>query len=390
MDSLLDKAILAVQNSEIAYSKFLAANDTKATNTHQSGYLIGKSAWQMFLDKIPEKGENITIDVEVNWQDSFTTQSKFTYYGASKDEFRLTVFGNNFPFREAENVGDLLVLAKVGKGKFSAFILSHDEQIDDFFALLNISPTDTNKIIPKQLEPSGESKLNECFLSFLHSLEIDFPSTLDLAAAARNCCNHSFQISKRDVISNPDKTILNWLDSEFQLFKLIEADRYSQYVQAPFRTLEKLIATAQTILQRRKSRAGKSLELHLSEIFRIFDLSFETQKVTEDNKKPDFVFPNIEAYLNPNFDPRKLVVLASKTTCKDRWRQILNEADRVEVIYLFTLQQGISPKQLEEMKKYNVQLIVPKIFIQHFPAEHQNSILTLEQFLVYVKSIHSD
>ena len=35
---------------------------------------------------------------------------------------------------------------------------------------------------------------------------------------------------------------------------------------------------------------------------------------------------------------------------KDRWRQVLNEADCIETKYLFTLQQGISKNQLREMK----------------------------------------
>ena len=47
-----------------------------------------------------------------------------------------------------------------------------------------------------------------------------------------------------------------------------------------------------------------------------------------------------------NFDSNKLTMLASKTTCKDRWRQILNEADRIKIKHLFTLQQGISKKDV--------------------------------------------
>lgn len=50
------------------------------------------------------------------------------------------------------------------------------------------------------------------------------------------------------------------------------------------------------------------------------------------------------------FPANKLVFLGAKTTCKDRWRQVLNEADRIETKYLFTLQQGISKNQLREMK----------------------------------------
>lgn len=55
----------------------------------------------------------------------------------------------------------------------------------------------------------------------------------------------------------------------------------------------------------------------------------------------------------------KLCTLAAKTTCKDRWRQILNEADRLrdEHKYLCTMQQGISATQMDEMRAEKV--IVP-------------------------------
>ena len=150
-----------------------------------------------------------------------------------------------------------------------------------------------------------------------------------------------------------------------------------------------MIKTANTILNRRKSRAGKSLEHHLEEVFNIFKLIFQTLAITENNKKPDFIFPNIESYKNPRFNEKKLVLLASKTTCKDRWRQILNEADRIRTKHLFTLQQGISKNQLTEMKACGVQLVVPKAYLSSFPAEHRADILTLEQFVSYVDTIQS-
>ena len=61
----------------------------------------------------------------------------------------------------------------------------------------------------------------------------------------------------------------------------------------------------------------------------------------------------------------KLASLAAKTTCKDRWRQVLNEADRLrsQNKFLCTLQQGISSAQLEEMKSEKVVSVVPQRYI---------------------------
>ncbi len=386
MESIVVKAIQSVQKSEISYCKYLSANDTKSTKAHQAGYLVSKSAWQMFLADEPHKGQNIKLNLLIKWQDDFETSSIFTYYGAAKNEFRLTNFGKNFPFREESNTGDLFVLCKVEQNYFHAYILSHDEDIDDFFAAVNISSTETNKIIPRQ-EDKAEDKLFQCFLAYVQTLKIDFPSTFDLALNARQCYNGAYAINSKHIISNPDKEILNWLDAEYQLFKTIENDRYSTRIQTPFASVEELVDTANTILNRRKSRAGKSLEHHLSEVFKTFGVVYEAQAITEDNKKPDFLFPNQAAYRNKNYDQNKLTVLASKTTCKDRWRQIINEADRVKIKHLFTLQQGISKNQLEEMYKYDVCLVVPKPYLTSFPTEYREKILTLDKFVTHVLNV---
>lgn len=279
-----------------------------------------------------------------------------------------------------------MIICKKSDDYYEAFVLQTDEEIEDFFAALNISSNDTNGIIPKQFQQTAEDKLMNCFLGFLQSLKIDFPPTIELAGNARNCYNGAYGITSQIVKANPDKEILNWLDSEFQLFKVIENDRYNNRIKTPFKTVEELVEVANTILNRRKSRAGKSLEHHLAEIFRTFEISFESQVVTEDNKKPDFLFPGVEAYYNSKYSTKKLVMLASKTTCKDRWRQILNEADRIKTKHLFTLQQGISKNQLEEMYKYNVCLVVPKQYHSSFPTEFRDRIMTLDIFMKHVQS----
>lgn len=80
---------------------------------------------------------------------------------------------------------------------------------------------------------------------------------------------------------------------------------------------------------------------------------------------------------------------AAKTTCKDRWRQILNEADRLrdENKYLCTMQQGISSAQMDEMQAEKVILVVPKAYHSAYPAEKRDRIWTLSKFVNYVKEI---
>jgi type II restriction enzyme len=171
----------------------------------------------------------------------------------------LTRFGRNFPYLQDENIGDLLIICKKTSENYEAYVLQSDEDIDDFFAALNISSIDTNGIIPKQFEKTAEDILYNCFLSFLKSLKIDFPTTLELATSARNCYNKAFSITEKIITANPDQEILNWLNAEFQLFKTIENDRYSKRIQTPFETVEELVEIANTILNRRKAEQANLL-----------------------------------------------------------------------------------------------------------------------------------
>lgn len=387
MNTILQNAIAAVHESEIAFSKYITANDTGATGGHQAGYHIHKNAWELFFDQAGDKGSNKDKFVTIKWQNDFETNSRFIYYGTgTRNEYRLTRFGRGFPFLQDENVGDLLIICKRTEVYYEAYVLQTDEDIEDFFAAMNISSVETNSIISKQFEEAPQDKLSVCFHSFLQGLQADFPPTLELAANARNCYNDAYSITQQIIRANPDREILNWLEAEFQLFKTIENDRYSKRIQTPFETVEELVEVANTILNRRKSRAGKSLEHHLAEMFNTFQISFTSQAVTEGNKKPDFLFPSADAYHNRLFPEDKLFFLAAKTTCKDRWRQVLNEADRIETKHLFTLQQGISENQLEEMYEYNVCLVVPAGYLKSFPASFRGKILTLETFIQTVQS----
>jgi len=79
-------------------------------------------------------------------------------------------------------------------------------------------------------------------------------------------------------------------------------------------------------------------------------------------------------------------MLASKTTCKDRWRQILNEADRIAPKHLVTLQQGVSENQFTEMIAAGVTLVVPRKLHESYPSKIQPQLLTLEQFILETKA----
>ncbi len=385
MSEILNLATSKVQQSRAALCKFITANDTGATGGHQCGYHVSKEAWSMFLDEEPIRGNNIDIPIRVHWQNDFDTDSHFKYYGVgTRNEYRITRFGRGFPFLNDENVGDLLVLARFDKDYYEAFVLQTDDDIDDFFSFFNLSYDKTNQIIDVHQEEKPEQRLLTLVNDFI-ARYADFPDTRIMANGARICFNEANGIVTHNIVSAPDDVLLGWLDTEYTLFKYMEEKVYSDITTKPFPNIDTFVAMANEVLNRRKSRAGKSLEHHLADIFICNELIFEEQVITEDKKKPDFVFPNGQCYHNLTFPGELLTVLGAKTTCKDRWRQVLNEADRVDDKYLFTLQQGISSNQLKEMQDYRLHLVVPHKYLTSFPKEYRSDICDLSTFIGMVK-----
>jgi len=387
MNSIVNSAIESVGKSKTAFCKFISANDAGKTGAHQEGFYIPKNSIPLIFDSPRPKGKNDEKFVTIKWQNDFETQSRFIYYGqGTRNEYRLTRFGRGFPFLTDDHVGDLFILSHIDEDFYECFVLNTDEDIEDFFAAFNLSSNETNQLITKGNVVSAPQKLIDCFKAYVSTIKVEFPATFELAMNARRCYNGSYQVTDKLIKDNPDEILLNWLIAEFDLFKSFENDRYSERIKTPFLSVEELISFANTILNRRKSRAGKSLEHHLSEIFSKVNLKYEEQVITEENKRPDFIFPGSASYHDSSFDASSLVFMAAKTTCKDRWRQVLNEADRIPVKHLFTLQQGISTNQLEEMYKYNVKLIVPLAYLSCFPEGFRERIFTLDRFVDFVRA----
>lgn len=144
------KAIDAVNLSIAAYCKFLSANDTGVTGSHQSGILLSKSAYSIAFDQPCEKGSNVDRWVEIRWQDDFVTKSRFIYYGqGTRNEYRITNFGRGFPFLTPDYTGALFVLTKRDVDFYYAYVLNTEDDINAFLGAFALTPEDTNKLISK-------------------------------------------------------------------------------------------------------------------------------------------------------------------------------------------------------------------------------------------------
>jgi len=388
MNDCVSEAVGLIQQGHKAFFKFIAANETGDTGGHQYGFYIPKDYLTEAFETPCVKGNNQDKKVKILWNGAVSTESRFVYYGkGTRNEARITSFGRGFEFLKSEYTGAIVVFVKESSNLFHSYVFNAEEEIDEFLGCLGLSPTDANMLIQiGAVNPTAQE--SAAFSAFIGGLNGEFPSSAEMSAAARKIENLVYDHSEY-IQTKPDAKLISWSEVEYRLFRAVENNRYGDIVARGFPSVEDFLKMANTLLNSRKSRAGKSFEHHLSALFSGNNLQFEEQVVTEGNKKPDFIFPSAVAYHDTAFDDARLVFLAAKTTCKDRWRQILNEADRFKgkTKYLCTLQQGMTTKQINEMTEEKVVLVVPKPYIADYPADKRAGILTVDDFIQKVRGV---
>lgn len=386
----LQDAIQLVHDSVFAYCHYITPNDVGKTGSHQYGFTFAKPCYKMFFDEPGVKGEQKDNFIEINWQNGqIKTQSRAIYYGdKTRNEYRITRFGRGFEFLREEYIGSLQVMTRNDEGKYFAYVLSEQDNIEDFMDVYSLDITKGNQLIDNSATITPDQMLKDAFVTFINC-HVNFPDTVEMASFVRKCVIEAKRYTTQQISDKADDVILEWTDAEYQLFRGLEEKIYRPIFTQPFENCQSLVEFSNSILNRRKSRAGKSLEHHLAEIFTASHLKFEEQVVTENKKKPDFIFPDGQSYHNYLFPSDKLTMLGAKTTCKDRWRQVLNEADRIPNKHLFTLQRGVTRNQLQEMKDEHLTLVVPKENKSLFLQEFHDNIMSLSDFIGMVRERQS-
>jgi hypothetical protein len=178
-----------------------------------------------------------------------------------------------------------------------------------------------------------------------------------------------------DARDDPDAALIAWITHEEALFRRLERRAVTARLEQGFVTenevdVDGFIQFSLQVQNRRKSRMGRAFENHLDAVFRAFGLRYEWQAVTEQRNTVDFLFPGSAQYHDPAFPENRLTFLAAKSTCKDRWRQVLPEAQRVWPKHLVTLEPSISVTQTDQMQAERVRLVVPHpIHASYLPTQ---------------------
>lgn len=386
--------------SYVWYAKRLSGNDTLANDSHQAGpYIPKRVAFHVCPDLLKSQSENPDRWIDL-YIDSHTDcrRVRVVWYKKAKDECRITnLGGKTSALLDPESTGALAVFAFNLSGDRSdvecrVWVCRHVIEEDLIEELLGpVEPGRTggriwasSRALQQDLFGKAKQDRQSCLLDHEELPEdwlVSFPSPKDILSK-------TLELRPANQLA-ADSRLMKRRQCEYEIFLSIEEAITMPIIQNGFESLNDFVMQAQTVLQRRKARAGRSLELHTKEILAEEGLqegsNFSYQPESENGKQPDFLFPSENAYKDPDFPDSKLQMLAVKTTCKDRWRQILIEADRITTKHLLTLQEGISERQFEEMRHEHVQLVVPAPLISKYPQGIRQHLLTLESFICDVR-----
>jgi hypothetical protein len=186
-------------------------------------------------------------------------------------------------------------------------------------------------------------------------------------------------ITARD---NPDEALLRWMTQEETLFRTLEKHIIADRLQQGFADdVDDFIRFSLSVHNRRKARAGMAFENHIQFIFNEHKIRHSRTPMTEDKKRPDFLFPGATFYHDAAFPTKLLTMLGVKTTSKDRWRQVCTEADRISPKHLLTLEPSISTNQTDEMRSSCIQLVVPEEIKATYTDAQQAEIMNFRDFI---------
>ena len=249
---------------------------------------------------------------------------------------------------------------------------------------LDIAARHVLELIDVEVVADGEEWLERLLKAFPGGL----PSTRKFSAFAREVAEDV------DPLRDPDHTLLTWMDVEERLFRTYErhvvGERLKEgFVAEGIADVDAFIDYSLQVQNRRKSRAGYALGHHVEQLLLLHRIPHKREATTEKRNGPDFLFPGEREYHDPNWPADQLLMLGVKTSCKDRWRQVLAEADRIASKHLLTLEPGISATQTDEMRKERMLLVVPSPLHESYRPAQQDYISTVQDFIELARKLRA-
>lgn len=342
-----------------------------------------------------EENEGLSEDSLVTWYDSRERHP-------TRTEYRLYFRSN--PVMGLARECDLLIVARRPDGELMVIVVAEGSTVENQLLWLFGVPVQIEaRFEYRDFENGGDMQVDFAARFILEELGIEieepeadkldgllerfggvFPTTALFSAFARETLPG---VVPRD---DPDAALMAWTDHEEKLFRRMERHLLADRLREGFWSeegadVDGFIKFSLSVQNRRKSRTGYALENHLEEVFRVHDVRYDRQAVTEQKSTPDFLFPGAAEYHDVNFPESRLSMLGVKSTCKERWRQVLSEAARIPDKHLFTLEPGISEHQTHEMIANRLQLVLPRGLHGTYREGQQAWLMDLEGFIGIVR-----
>lgn len=345
-----------------------------------------------------EDEEPLSLEAFCTWSDVRRNNP------ARSAEYHLYYAANSEPVVHQARAGDLLLIAKIKDEDSLLVILCPSESTiaQQLLWLFGLDLVET-RASARTLSAEQGIRLGFAARVVLDSLGIEleepepdalgllieryglgFPGTAEFSAFARDT------LPGIDALTAPDEALTEWMDHEEALFRHLErhivADRLERgFVDAGGADVDGFLSFSLSVQNRRKSRAGWAFGHHVEAVLAAHEIRYTREATTEKRNGPDFLFPGEEEYHDPGFSTAMLTMLGAKTSCKDRWRQVLAEAHRIEEKHLLTLQPGISETQTSEMQAERLQLVVPRPIFSSYAATQQAWLMDVGGFIELVK-----
>jgi hypothetical protein len=336
-----------------------------------------------------------TFDGWLTWYDA-------REYHPTRSEHRL--YYPSSPVTEAAHKGDLLVIGKRSDGTLLVIIAAAGSTSENqVMWLFGLELTDSGHFSVVEIQDARDVPVDLAAKFVLDQMGIEiepedkyldlilskfpkgFPSTAVFSAFARG------MLADVSPLDDPDSTLTAWMDREEVLFRTLERHLVADRISKGFgRNVDSFIEFSLSIQNRRKSRAGFALENHLEQILRAHRLRYARGALTEGRSRPDFLFPGKREYHDTAFPTDRLRMLGAKSSCKERWTQVLREADRIKAKHLLTLEPGISESQTAEMQRSQLQLVLPRSIHATYSPRQRDWLMDVSGFISSIKSIQDN
>ncbi len=411
----------------ISFTKRAKAKTVVVKRGHLSDYFAGVGVKRLSaVDANPNRSHQHEVGTTARMRQDFlgTEQAKrfhsvYVWLGEEQNSFSATGWAThydaraNIPHRSAEwrlyypanavteamSEGDTLFLARHRDGTLWFIVTpqgsTSEQQLYWLFGVRPDGPSFVSRGVSEDeptLDFASRFILEELGIEFeepdaerldaiISHFELTFPATAIMSELARE------SLPGVRAEDGPDAALVAWLDHEEAMFRRLERRIVSERLQQGFiagntTDVDGFIQFSLSVQNRRKSRMGHSLEHHLGAVFRAFGIRHARGVITENKHKPDFLFPDAVTYQNapPEGSPG-LMMLGAKSSCKDRWRQVLAEAAKISPKHLLTLEPGISTPQTDQMAASELQLVVPAPLHASYTANQQAWLWDLAGFI---------